>query len=103
MRYTARHGPFNGPASALRRDDLAVDDAVAEVRARRYFIFAGGPAGPPEADVPQRRDLVGLHELDEEQAHAAPRNSKWDVKGGGLLTFVDELFDLWYIAPPSRG
>ena len=53
--------------------------------------------------MPQRRDLVGLHELDEEQAHAAPRNSKWDVKGGGLLTFVDELFDLWYIAPPSRG
>ena len=22
---------------------------------------------------------------------------------GVLLTFVDELFDLWYIAPPSRG
>ena len=54
--------------------------------------------------MPQRRDLVGLHELDEEHgADAAPRNSKWDVKGGGLLTFVDELFDLWYIAPPSRG
>ena len=29
-------------------------------------------------------------------------NNKWDVKGGGVLTFVDELFDLWYIAPPSR-
>ena len=36
------------------------------------------------------------------EAHAAPRNNKWDVKGGGVLTFVDELFDLWYIAPPSR-
>ena len=71
VRYTARHGPFDGPASALRRDDLAVDDAVAEVRARRHGRL--------------------------------PRNSKWDVKGGGLLTFVDELFDLWYIAPPSRG
>jgi hypothetical protein len=66
VRYTARHGPFDGPVGALRRDDLAVDDAVAEVRARRFFIFAGWPAGPSEADVPQRQDLVLLHELDEE-------------------------------------
>ena len=62
--------------------------------------------------MPQRRKFVRFHELDEEHGagararhlpYAAPRNNKWDVKGGGLLTFVDELFDLWYIAPPSRG
>ena len=50
----------------FRRDDLAVDDAVAEVRARRHGRLARGAAGTREADVPERRKFGDLHKLDEE-------------------------------------
>ena len=79
-----------GRASFVNRGDQAVDCDLLRIDFKssrdeeyRFFPVRLGPGA--------------------REAHAAPRNNKWDVKGGGLLTFVDELFDLWYIAPPSRG
>ena len=76
VRYTARHGPFDGPVGALRRDDLAVDDAVAEVRARRHGRLARGAAGTREADVPERRKFGDLHKLDEEYGAGCSRRDR---------------------------
>ena len=71
------------PEEAVDCDLLRIDFRASKDEEYRFFPVRLGPGA--------------------REAHAAPRNNKWDVKGGGLLTFVDELFDLWYIAPPSRG
>ena len=88
--YPLFHTLCRGRASFVNRGDQAVDCDLLRIDFKsskdeeyRFFPVRLGPGA--------------------REAHAAPRNSKWDVKGGGLLTFVDELFDLWYIAPPSRG
>lgn len=88
--YPLFHTLCRGRASFVNRGDEAVDCDLLRIDFRaskdeeyRFFPVRLGPGA--------------------REAHAAPRNNKWDVKGGGLLTFVDELFDLWYIAPPSRG
>ena len=88
--YPLFHTLCRGRASFVNRGDQAVDCDLLRIDFRaskdeeyRFFPVRLGPGA--------------------REAHAAPRNNKWDVKGGGLLTFVDELFDLWYIAPPSRG
>ena len=59
----------------FRRDDLAVDDAVAEVRACRHGRLARGAAGSCEADVPERGEFMSFHIFYEEHgAGARPRH-----------------------------